>query len=73
MQFSVNNGNGRRDYPAWNTRVQILAVDNEGFAKEGAFVGLLQNFFERFRDERTSRNKEVDATLPYLVTRWTAF
>jgi hypothetical protein len=35
VQFNIHNGNGRRDYPAWNTRVRILAVDAEGNAVEG--------------------------------------
>ena len=37
MQFNVFNGNGRRDYPSWNTRVKILAVDAEGNARESEF------------------------------------
>ena len=37
MQFNIHNGNGRRDYPSWNTRVKILAVDAEGNAREGEY------------------------------------
>lgn len=37
MQFNIHNGNGRRDYPSWNTRVRILAVDSEGNAQENEF------------------------------------
>jgi hypothetical protein len=37
VQFNIHNGNGRRDYPAWNTRVRILAVDAEGNARENEF------------------------------------
>jgi hypothetical protein len=37
MQFNVFNGNGRREYPSWNTRVRILAVDAEGKVRENEF------------------------------------
>ncbi len=37
MKFNVFNGSGRREYPSWNTRVRILAVDSEGNAVEGEY------------------------------------
>src|SRR5262249_14545722 len=37
VKFNVFNGNGRREYPSWNTRVRILAVDAEGNAVEGEY------------------------------------
>jgi len=37
VKFNVFNGNGRREYPSWNTRVRILAVDSEGNAVEGEY------------------------------------
>lgn len=37
MQFNIHQADGRRDYPAWNTRVRILAVDPDGNARENEF------------------------------------